>query len=326
MTEEYADCLNKAHFYLKESQIKQNPSRDFTRMYRHITKGAWAFSDQDHGWAVSDCTAEALMCLLLLSNMPKEIVGEKVDNARLYEAVNFLLYLQSPISGGFAVWEPPIPKPFLQLLNPSEMFADIVVEKEHLEPSACIIVALVEFNHVHPKHRKKEIELSILNGIRYLEETQWHDGSWYGYWGICFLYGTFFALRALSASGKTYDNNEAVCKGVKFLLSKQNEEGGWGESHLSCSTKVYTPLDGNRTNLVQTSWAMLGLMFCGQVERDITPLDKAAKLLINAQMDNGDFPQQEITGAWMRNCTLHFAQYRSIFPLWALGEYRKRVW
>lgn len=42
-------------------QIKQNPSRDFTRMYRHITKGAWAFSDQDHGWAVSDCTAEALM-------------------------------------------------------------------------------------------------------------------------------------------------------------------------------------------------------------------------------------------------------------------------
>ncbi|KAL7617668.1 hypothetical protein Lser_V15G02878 [Lactuca serriola] len=326
MTEEYADCLNKAHFYLRESQIKQNPSGDFTRMYRHITKGAWAFSDQDHGWAVSDCTAEALMCLLLLSNMPKEIVGEKVDNARLYEAVNFLLYLQSPISGGFAVWEPPIPKPFLQLLNPSEMFADIVVEKEHLEPSACIIVALVEYNRVHPKHRKKEIELSILNGIRYLEETQWHDGSWYGYWGICFLYGTFFALRALSAAGKTYDNNEAVCKGVKFLLSKQNEEGGWGESHLSCSTMVYTPLDGNRTNLVQTSWAMLGLMFCGQVERDITPLDKAAKLLINAQMDNGDFPQQEITGAWMRNCTLHFAQYRSIFPLWALGEYRKRVW
>ncbi|CAH1441269.1 unnamed protein product [Lactuca virosa] len=308
------------------TMIKENPSGDFTRMHRHFTKGAWAFSDQDHGWTVSDCTAESLMCLLLLSNMPKEIAGEKDDTARLYEAVNVLLYLQSPISGGFAVWEPAIPKPFLQLLNPSELFADIVVEKEHLEPSACIIVALVEFHRVHPSHRKEEIEVSISNGIHYLEETQFLDGSWYGYWGLCFMYGTFFALRALSAAGKTYDNNEAVCKGVKFLLSTQNEEGGWGESRLSCPREVYTPLDGNRTNLVQTSWAMLGLMFSGQVERDVMPLDRAAKLLINAQMDNGEFPQQEITGCWMKNCLLHYAQYRNIYPLWALGEYRKRVW
>lgn len=29
-------------------------------MYRHISKGAWAFSDKDHGWQVSDCTAESL--------------------------------------------------------------------------------------------------------------------------------------------------------------------------------------------------------------------------------------------------------------------------
>ena len=60
----------------------------------------------------------------------------------------------------------------------------------------------------------------------------------YGYWGVCFIYGTFFALRALSSTGKTYDNSEAVYKGVKFLLSIQNEEGGWGESHLSCPTEV----------------------------------------------------------------------------------------
>lgn len=60
----------------------------------------------------------------------------------------------------------------------------------------------------------------------------------YGYWGVCFIYGTFFALRALSSAGKTYDNNEAVRKGLKFLLSIQNEEGGWGESLLSCPTEV----------------------------------------------------------------------------------------
>lgn len=64
------------------------------------------------------------------------------------------------------------------------------------------------------------------------------NGFRYGYWGICFLYATCFVLGGLAAAGKTYENSEAVRKGVNFFLSTQNEEGGWGESLESCPSMV----------------------------------------------------------------------------------------
>ncbi|KAK2634760.1 hypothetical protein Ddye_029552 [Dipteronia dyeriana] len=114
---------------------------------------------------------EASQCCLLLSVISPEIVGEKTDTEQPYDAVNLLLSLQGK-NEGIAVWEPiGVPK-WLELLNPTEFVADILINYEYVECTSSAIDALVLFKKLYPGHQSKEIENYITKVIQYLETNK----------------------------------------------------------------------------------------------------------------------------------------------------------
>ncbi len=157
------------------------------------------------------------------------------------------------------------------------------------------------------------------NAINYLERTQEKDGSWYGRWGMNYVYGTWSVLCALNAAGVD-PKSSVVRKAANWLLSIQNPDGGWGEAGDSYKMdyKAYEPAPSTAS---QTAWALMGLMAAGEV--DHPAVQKGIAYLATSQGSDGFWNEKHFTATgFPRVFYLRYHGYSKFFPMWALARYR----
>ena len=140
------------------------------------------------------------------------------------------------------------------------------------------------------------------------------DGSWYGRWGVNYVYGTFLALRGLRASRHSAAD-VAVEKAAPWLRSIQNADGGWGESCASYEMHRYMP---GPSTASQTAWALLGLAATGDTHS--SALARGVRYLLDTQLADGTWDEKFTTGTGFPNVFyLTYHLYRQYFPLLALA-------
>lgn len=307
--------LTKALEFLEDQQIRAN-CREQDICYRQQRKGAWAFSTKLQGYTVSDTTSEAMKAVMMLQHTNG--YPTLVSNDRLYDAIDTLLTMQNA-SGGFASYEPTRGSKHLEYLNGAEVFGRIMVEYDYPECSTAVVTALRLFSKHHPEYRKADISKALDGALKYIRKAQRKDGSWYGSWGICFTYAGMFALESLASVGEFYTNSTRVKKACEFLLSKQRDDGGWGESYKGCETGVYVQ---RKSQIVMTSWAIIGLVVADYPHRE--PIERAVKLIMKRQQSNGEWKQEGIEGVFNKSVMISYPNYKFTFPIKALGMFARK--
>ncbi len=159
----------------------------------------------------------------------------------------------------------------------------------------------------------------VAAAVDFLRKSQLKDGSWFGRWGVNYIYGTWSALAGLNAAGLPRDE-PMIRRAAQWLVSIQNEDGGWGESCDSYKLD-YAGYERSTSCASQTAWALMGLMAAGEVDHPATA--RGIRYLQGAQQGDGLWPEEKYTGGgFPRVFYLRYHGYAKFFPLWAVARYR----
>ena len=299
----------------------------------NVEPGGWAFEYKNYFYPDTDDTAVALIVLSQFRNDPKW-QAKGIEKA-IERGVNWLFAMQCK-NGGWGAFDKDNNKTYLTRIP----FCDF---GEALDPPSVDVTAhIVEafgklgFRKDHP---------NVAHALEYLKNEQEADGSWFGRWGVNYVYGTGAVLPALEAVGEDM-SAPYVTRAADWLRAKQQDDGGWGES---CASYMDPEMAGRgKTTASQTAWALMGLA-AAEREEDRDAAASGLAWLLERQK-NGTWEEPEYTGTGFpgygvgatiklgdplleerlkqgpelsRAFMINYNLYRHYFPLMAMGRIRR---
>ena len=224
---------------------------------------------------------------------------------------NWVMGMQSK-DGGFAAFDADNDSRWLNHVPFADVEASTDPACADLTGRVLEMMAAVGYTPDHPVARR---------AIAWLRRDQKPDGSWWGRWGVCYIYGTFSALSGLRAIGASVSESW-VRRAVEWLKSVQNPDGGWGET---CAADRDPRLKGKGNSTAsQTAWAVMGLL-AGEDELSESAM-RGVQWMLERQNEAGSWDEPEFTGTGFPNhFYLRYHMYAHYFPLMALGRLQRRL-
>jgi len=278
---------------------------DWSKKNPHPIASGWAFEFNNAYYPDTDDTAMVLIALRMIGSRDDE---DAVRYQQMFQrGLEWLLSFQCR-DGGWAAFDRDVTKHWLEDVP----FAD---HNAILDPTCSDLTGrtLELLGYIgYDQHSRR-----IQRAIQFLKDTQEDDGSWYGRWGVNYIYGTWQVLRGLRAIGVDMKQDWLV-RAREWLESCQNEDGGWGET---CATYDDPMLKGKGPSTAsQTAWAVMGLCAAGAVHNKA--VQRGIDYLVRRQNRDGSWTEPETTGTgFPKVFYLKYDMYRNNFPLIALATY-----
>ena len=271
----------------------------------HLAPGGWAFEFVNNWYPDIDDSAVVLMAL------KEGLTDPRLHQTALATGISWCLGMQSK-NGGFAAFDADNTKEWLNAIPFADLKALSDPPTEDVTGRVLEMMGIFGFPSGYP---------AAARALSFLKAKQLPDGSWWGRWGVNYIYGTWSVLMGLKAIGEDM-HSPMVRKAVAWLKDQQNPDGGWGE----CCECYHDPRKKGEgcSTASQTAWAVMGLMAAGETA---CPEVKAGiHYLIKTQKKDGRWEEKHFTGTgFPSHFMIRYHLYRDVFPLMALGLYLRNV-
>ncbi len=299
--------LSKAHEWVAKKQLLVDHG-DWKVYNPKGPSGGWSFEYENSWYPDIDDTAAVILALVKQNPDCK-------NSQTIKRAVEWIVSMQNK-DGGWAAFDIDNDKLFLNDMPFSDM--ESLCDPSSPDVTGRVLEAFgllqdhgADFSYIP---NMKQVNAKALD---YLKATQEQEGSWFGRWGVNYIYGTSNVLCSLVRM-KVSHTDPMVQRSLQWLESVQNADGGWGECLESYKDK--SKMGVGRSTASQTAWAVMGLL--SYLPASTASIQQGIAWLVKTQNKNGSWDEKEFTGTGFPNYFyLRYHLYRQYFPMMALGRY-----